>query len=63
MQISMDGNACWRDDVFVERLWRSVKYQVLKDEVVKDEVVKDEVVKDGVVYLHGTRRSPLSVPA
>jgi putative transposase len=24
--ISMDGKAAWRDNVFVERLWRSVKY-------------------------------------
>ena len=23
--ISMDGKGCWRDNVFVERLWRSVK--------------------------------------
>jgi putative transposase len=25
--ISMDGKGSWRDNVFVERLWRSVKYQ------------------------------------
>jgi putative transposase len=25
--ISMDGQGCWRDNVFVERLWRSVKYE------------------------------------
>ncbi len=24
---SMDGKAAWRDNVFVERLWRSVKYE------------------------------------
>lgn len=24
--ISMDGRGCWRDNVFVERLWRTVKY-------------------------------------
>ena len=23
----MDGKDCWRDNVFVERLWRSVKYE------------------------------------
>jgi putative transposase len=22
----MDGKGCWRDNVFVERLWKSVKY-------------------------------------
>ena len=27
IDISMDGRGCWRDNVFVERLWRSVKYE------------------------------------
>ena len=27
IQISMDGRGSWRDNVFVERLWRSVKYE------------------------------------
>lgn len=27
IQISMDGKGAWRDNVFVERLWRSVKYE------------------------------------
>ena len=25
--IRMDGKGCWRDNVFVERLWRSIKYE------------------------------------
>ena len=25
--ISMDGKGCWRDNVFVERLWRTIKYE------------------------------------
>ena len=25
--MSMDGKGAWRDNVFVERLWRSVKYE------------------------------------
>ena len=25
--ISMDGRGSWRDNVFVERLWRSIKYE------------------------------------
>ena len=25
--ISMDGKGTWRDNVFVERLWRTVKYE------------------------------------
>ena len=27
IDISMDGKGAWRDNVFVERLWRSVKYE------------------------------------
>jgi len=26
-QLSMDGRGAWRDNVFIERLWRSVKYE------------------------------------
>ena len=25
--ISMDGQGAWRDNIFVERLWRTVKYE------------------------------------
>jgi putative transposase len=25
--ISMDGRGCWRDNVFAERLWKTVKYE------------------------------------
>ena len=27
IKISMDGKWAWRDNVFVERIWRSVKYE------------------------------------
>jgi putative transposase len=27
IRISMDGKGCWRDNVFVERFWRTVKYE------------------------------------
>ena len=27
VKISMDGKGAWRDNVFVERLWRTVKYE------------------------------------
>ena len=27
IQISMDGKGCWRDNVFVDRLWKSIKYE------------------------------------
>lgn len=27
IEISMDGRGCWRDNVFIERFWRSIKYE------------------------------------
>ena len=27
IRISMDGRGCWRDNIVVERLWRSLKYE------------------------------------
>jgi len=27
IKISMDSNGAWRDNVFVERLWRTIKYE------------------------------------
>lgn len=27
IQISMDGKGCWRDNVVVERLWKTIKYE------------------------------------
>jgi putative transposase len=27
IRVSMDGKGAWRDNVFVERFWRSIKYE------------------------------------
>jgi len=27
IRVSMDGKGAWRDNVFVERLWRTIKYE------------------------------------
>lgn len=29
IQISMDGKGCWRDNVLVEQLWKSLKYEAV----------------------------------
>jgi putative transposase len=26
-QLSMDGKGCWRDNIIIERFWRSLKYE------------------------------------
>ena len=27
VRIGMDGRGAWRDNIFIERLWRSLKYE------------------------------------
>ena len=27
IQLSMDGKGCWRDNIVIERLWRTLKYE------------------------------------
>jgi putative transposase len=55
--ISMDGRGAWRDNVFVERLWRSVKYE----EVVCCE--RAVPVRDGRELYRRWRTAPRSRPA
>jgi putative transposase len=52
--ISMDGRGCWRDNVFVERLWRSIKYE----EVYLHAYESVSAAKAGVGRLPGILQSP-----
>ena len=42
--ISMDGKGAWRDNVFVERFWRSIKYE----EVYLHAYIKVPVARNGI---------------
>lgn len=44
IQISMDGKGRWMDNVFIERLWRSVKYEYVYIQEFKD----GRALKDGL---------------
>ena len=44
IRISMDGKGAWRDNVFVERLWRSVKYE----EIYLNAYESIKEAKDGI---------------
>jgi putative transposase len=55
IQISMDGRGAWRDNVFVERLWKSVKYE----EVYLHAYDSVAAAKDGIgkyLIFYNTRR-------
>jgi putative transposase len=53
--ISMDGKGCWRDNVFVERLWRSLKYEEVYLKAYDDVAA----ARDGIgkwIKFYNTRR-------
>lgn len=55
IRISMDGKGCWRDNVFVERVWRSIKYE----EVYLHAYASVSEAKHGItryIELYNTRR-------
>jgi putative transposase len=49
VQISIDGTECWRDNVFVERLWRSLKYEEVYLQAYK--TVHDSKVKNTLLQV------------
>ena len=55
IQISMDGKGCWRDNVFVERLWKSVKYEEVFLKAY-DSVADAKAGLGGYLTFYNTRR-------
>lgn len=55
IRISMDGKGRWMDNVFIERLWRSVKYELtyLKEYETCSQIYLD--IKDYFDYYNNTR--------
>src|SRR5262245_65754029 len=59
--ISMDGKGSWRDNVFVERFWRSLKYEEVYLKAY--ESVADARSSIGrYVKCYNTRRTPRPLP-
>lgn len=53
--IRMDGKGAWRDNVFIERLWKSIKYE----EVYLHPYGTVSVTKKGIqLYLFYNRNRP-----
>ena len=50
--ISMDGKGCWRDNVFVERLWKSIKYE----EVYLHAYETVGAARSGILGFYNSRR-------
>ena len=62
IRISMDGKGCWRDNVFIERVWRSIKYE----EVYLHAYEAVSAAREGIgryINFYNTRRPHSSLQA
>ena len=55
IQISMDGKGCWRDNVFVERLWKTIKYEEVYLHAY-DSVTEARLALSRYITFYNTRR-------
>ena len=58
--ISMDGKGCWRDNVFIERFWRTLKYEEVYLKAY-DTVSKARVSIACYIEFYNTRRPHSSI--
>ncbi len=56
VRISMDGKGCWIDNVFIERFWRSVKYEEVYLHAYADLVEARGGLSSYVEYYNSERR-------
>ena len=57
IRISMDGKGAWRDNVFVERLWRSVKYEEVYLKAY--ESVAEAPPRSAAIWISTTASAPI----
>ena len=55
IQISMDGKGAWRDNVFVERLWRTIKYEEVYLRAYDSVSVARESLRRYLTFYNGRR--------
>ena len=56
IEISMDGKGAWRDNVFVERLWRSVKYEEVYLEAYESLTEARQSLKEYFIFYNQKRK-------
>ena len=55
VQISMDGKGRWMDNVFIERLWRSLKYECVYLHAFQDGLRARQAIDTWVRYYNEER--------
>ena len=56
IRISMDGKGRWVDNVFIERLWRSLKYEEIYLKAYQDVPEARECIGEWLSFYNGKRR-------
>ena len=55
MRISMDGRGRWMDNVFIERLWRSLKYEAVYLQELADGFAARATVSEWLAFYNQAR--------
>ena len=56
VRISMDGKGRWRDNVFIERLWRSLKYEEIYLKAYESVALAEKGIGDWMSFYNQERR-------
>ena len=55
VRVSLDGRGRWMDNVFIERLWRSLKYEAVYLQEMPDGFAARAVIGDWLAFYNRTR--------
>ena len=55
MRVSMDGRGRWLDNVFIERLWRSLKYEAVYLQELVDGFAARATVSEWLAFYNHSR--------
>ena len=55
IRISMDGRGRFMDNIFIERLWRSLKYEAIYLHEIADGLTARRLIRDWVVFYNAER--------
>ncbi len=55
IKISMDGKGRWRDNVFIERLWKSLKYECVYPKVFENGIEARKEIRDWLKFYNEER--------
>ena len=55
MRISMDGRGRFMDNIFIERLWRSLKYEAIYLHEIADGLTARHLIRDWVRFYNAER--------